>query len=335
MKAERRQELKHNELADWLGERMETLKPHVTGVLLGIVLLGVILVGSTWYFSGQKQKASLAWSRYFEAFNDREPQKSLEGLTADPSGSTAGWWALLTLGDMELGQGAALLYSDRVEAQKHLDQAKSSYSRVEAAEDPLLKTRARLGLAKVYESMFKTEDAIKYYELVAESEKASAIGKSAAAAAQRLKSKGEAEFIEWFAKQTPKRPAPMPGMGGSIPGLPGDLPSRPDIGLPQGLLEGAGASTTGSVNPGTINAGTVNPGAVDPGTVPPAPPLSLPPPSETTPGANPGNAADLPTAPAATDPASAAKPAEPAEPKSDAAPQADAAAESTAEKKPD
>ena len=41
MKAERRHELKHNELADWLGERVETLKPHATGIAFGVILLFV------------------------------------------------------------------------------------------------------------------------------------------------------------------------------------------------------------------------------------------------------------------------------------------------------
>src|SRR5687767_13440928 len=108
MKAERRHELKHNELADWLGEGMELLKPHATGIVLGLVLLAVIVVGSFWYFGGENHASSLAWSRYFESFNDREPQKALETLASDQSGSKAAWWALMTVADMHLGQGTAL-----------------------------------------------------------------------------------------------------------------------------------------------------------------------------------------------------------------------------------
>src|SRR5205823_2067141 len=37
---------------------------------------------------------------------------------------------------------------------------------------------------------------------------------------------------EWFAQQQPKRPAPLPGLGGGFPGLPKDMPERADIGLP-------------------------------------------------------------------------------------------------------
>jgi tetratricopeptide (TPR) repeat protein len=152
---------------------------------------------------------------------------------------------------MQLGQGSALLYSDRTEAQKQLEQAKASYQRVEAADDSLLKTRARLGLAKVYESLCKPEEALKYYEQVAASEKDSAIGKSAAEAAERLKNQEEGDFLEWFAKQTPKRPAPLPGVGGNVPGMPGmpELSSSPNIGLTPGILDGAAPGATPGLPP--------------------------------------------------------------------------------------
>jgi hypothetical protein len=312
MKAERRHELKHNELADWLGERMEMLKPHATGVLLGIVLLAVILIGSAWYLGGKNQAASRAWSRYFQAFNDREPQKTLDAIAGDQSGSKAAWWAKLAVADMDLGKGAAMLYSDRAEATKLLQQAKDGYSRVEAADDPMLKSRARLGLAKVHESLCNVEEAQKYYELVAKDATSPAIAKAAAADAERLKDKEEAEFLEWFAKQTPKRPAPLPGMGGTVPGLPGDLPSRPNIGLTPGVLEGVGTET-----------------ATDAGTgLPPTTP-GLPPPAD-APAAGTEKKSDVP--------ADEAKPAAPpAETKPDEAAsspgKAEAAPEAVSEKK--
>lgn len=326
MKAERRHELKHNELSDWLGERMEWLQPHATGIVLGIVLLAVILIASAWYWGGKNQASSRAWSRYFEAFNDREPQKSLEALAADQSGSKAAWWALLTVADMQLGQGATLLYSNRAEAQKQLDQAKASFLRVEAADDPLLKTRARLGLAKVYESLFMPDEALKYYEQVAAAEKDSAIGKSAAESATRLKSQEKSEFFAWFAKQTPKRPAPLPGIGGSVPGIPGmpELSSRPDIGLTPGVLEGTTPGVTSDSSTGL------------PGTTP-----GLPPPAEPTPETTAPKTSEPPATPAPEPKADApkAESPKPESPKADEPPapsaKSDAAPAAAAEKKPD
>ena len=62
------------------------------------------------------------------------------------------------------------------------------------------------------------------------------VAKAAAADAARMKDPRSVEFLAWFAQQTPKRPAPMSGLGGAVPGLPGDLPERPDISLPPGGL---------------------------------------------------------------------------------------------------
>jgi hypothetical protein len=273
MKAERRHELKHNELADWLVERIDPARPHLTGIALGIGVLVLVVLASTWYFRGEKAATATAWSSYFQAFDDREPQKSLSNVAAAHSGSKAAWWALLSLGDLNLGDGEALLYSDRQQAQELLKKAEEAYKQVEAADDPMLKTRARLGLAKVYESLLKPDEARKYYELIAETEKDSAIGKAAAEDAKRLKDSRQVAFLDWFAQQTPKRPGPLPGLGDDVPPLPGSLPARPDIGLP------------GGVGLGEIGTGT-----------PAAPPPSFPPPATdaTPPAADPDSKAEKP-----------------------------------------
>jgi tetratricopeptide (TPR) repeat protein len=303
MKAERRHELKHNVLADWIGERVETAKPHATGVLLGAGLLFVLVLGSIWYFGGENHASARAWGQYFEAFNEREPQKTLQNLAVDQLGSKAAWWALESVGDMNLGEGAALLYSDRSEAQKRLEAAERAYKQVEASSDPMLKSRARLGLAKVYESLCKPDEARKYYEMVAAGQKNSAIGKSAAADAKRMKDTREIAFLEWFAKQTPKRPAPFPGAGGGVPALPGSLPEMPDIGLSKGL--------------GLDNIGTLTP--TEPASSFPAPGATLPAtalPDAAAPDAKAPNATKPPDvkpaeAPPAATPPDEAKPAAP------------------------
>jgi hypothetical protein len=277
MKAERRHELKHNELADWLGERMEILKPHATGILLGVVLLVLLVLGGVLYFSGESRAAATAWSDYFGALNERDPQRALQELATKQSGSKAAWWALAAVGDMNLSQGAGLLYTDRSEATKHLDVAEKAYKQVEATDDPMLKSRARLGLAKVYESQCKPEEARKYYEMVARDQKDSAIGKAAAADATRMKDAREIEFLSWFAQQTPKRPAPLPGFGGGIPGLPNDLPERPDISLPTGFnLNNIGTGTPAEPAPSFPAPAATTPATTSPDATPPEQPAATP-----------------------------------------------------------
>src|SRR6185503_15025251 len=115
------------------------------------------------------------------------------------------------------------------------------------------------------------------------SEKDSGIGKAAAEDARRMKDTREVAFLDWFAAQTPKRPAPFPGLGGNVPGLPSDLPDRPNIDLPKGL--------------GLDNIGTATPQAPGP---------TLPPPGEAAPATAP-----LEVAPPDAAKTGEAKPAEP------------------------
>ena len=264
MKAERRHELKHNELADWIGELAEGLKPHATGVLIGLAILVAIVLSSVWYFSLETATASRAWSQYFYAFNERDPQKVLHNLATEQSGSKAAWWALAAYADINSGEGAAQLYSDRAEAKKRLEAAKEAYLKVEASGDPMLKTRAQLGLGKVYESLCEPEKAREYYDKVATSQKDSAIGKAAAADAKRMKDSREVEFLAWFEKQTPRRPAPMPGVGGMSPALTTNLPDRPTIPFPKLDLGNIGTSADVPPPPSFPAPGTILPTTTPP-----------------------------------------------------------------------
>ena len=284
MKAERRHELKHNELSDWLGAQMETYQPHATAILLGAVALLAAVIGSIWYFGTEDSASAQGWSKYFAAVNDREPAKVLETLVSQRTGTPAAQWALQAAGDMLVSQGAAMLHTDRAEAQKLLQRAEASYKQIENATDPMLKSRARLGLAKVYESLCKPEEARKYYDLVAEANKNEAIGKAARADAKRLKDARQVAFLEWFAKQEPKRPAPLSGLGGGLPGLPSSLPDRPDISLPGGAgLSGAGLSGASFGDAGLGGIGSaVPPSETPPAFPPPATTRPTPTPSRTT-----------------------------------------------------
>jgi tetratricopeptide (TPR) repeat protein len=266
MKSNRRHELQTNELADWLGERVERLKPHVVTITLGAALVLGLLLGGIWYFGSEDQASAQTWGSYFGAFNQREPGKALEKLAADKPRAAAALWALQSLGDMNLAQGAALLFSNRAEAQTLLQKAEANYKQIIAspASDASLKARAQLGLGKVYESLCKPDEASKYYEQVAESNKDSTIGKVAAVAAARMKDERDTSLLAWFAQQTPKKPAPLPGFGSSGPKLPNDLPERPDISLPPGL----GLDNLGTATPSEPAPAFPAPGAP---TTPPAP----------------------------------------------------------------
>jgi tetratricopeptide (TPR) repeat protein len=240
MKSAKRHELEKNELADWLGEQIEAVKPHLlTLVAAAIFVVALILLG-VYYFTGRDSGTAAKWAQYFGAFSEPTPEPALqEVIKSDPT-AVPSLWAEQTLGDLNLERASMELFRDRDEAKKLLAAAEEAYKKVNSsAQDPQLLSRARIGLGKVYEAQGNAEQARKFYEMAAEIQKGSALGTIAERGVERMSNPRDAGLVAWFAKQKPKKPAPMPGMPGSSPALP-DLPDRPDLSLPSSLdLNGA------------------------------------------------------------------------------------------------
>ena len=131
-----RHEREHNELADWLAERLEVLRPYCDADRLGRGALDRRGCGRRAYITSAR---SGKWPRrsgrsYFAALNEREPEKVaaralLRG--ARFGGRLVG--RCKTLGDINLAQGAALMFSDRTQAKEKLDEAEEFYKKAEAA----------------------------------------------------------------------------------------------------------------------------------------------------------------------------------------------------------
>src|SRR5436190_1754832 len=66
-----------------------------------------------------------------------------------------------------------------------------------------LRDRAWLGLAEVYESQSKSEEARKYYGMLAKNSPDSPLGKTGARGERRMAQKNNQEFLTWFAQQKP------------------------------------------------------------------------------------------------------------------------------------
>ncbi len=239
MKSEKRHELQKNELANWLGNHVEGASDYFWPVVGGVVVAFAAAVGIAWYMGTQEGKSATAWDKYYQAFAERDREASLK-IVVDTYGDTpAALWARQSVADMSLSKGANLQFSDRAEASTQLKTAEENYQEVlKKARDPLLLVRAQYGMARLQETICQPEQALKYYELVAKTEKDSALGKAAQRDAKRMADPKTVEFLAWFAKEKPRRPVPT-GHGG-IPGMPlnqmpTDLPERPDISLPGGL----------------------------------------------------------------------------------------------------
>src|SRR5262245_3316954 len=67
MKTERRHELKHNELADWLGKSIETVEHNYRPILGGVVVLGLVVGAFLYLRSESGHKRAEGWNQYFQA----------------------------------------------------------------------------------------------------------------------------------------------------------------------------------------------------------------------------------------------------------------------------
>jgi predicted negative regulator of RcsB-dependent stress response len=288
-----RQELQHNELADWLEEKTADVRPYLPAIGIGTVVALLLIVGIWWYSTQQAQASAASWNQYFSALGERNQEEALKKVIEEEKANAPANWARQTLGDMLLARGSAAVFTDREESKKRLEEAGALYSEIlKNTSDPLLEARAGFGLARVQESLFKPEEALKQYEQVANSQKDTTIGQAAADAVTRLKEPGEVELLNWLAKQTPKRPAPSPtGRPGGIPNMPSDLPDRPDLGFPG--LDDPGSSSTEKTTPGLSFPAPGDAPASD------APPAGEAPATDSAPTEGSAPEASVPEAPAA------------------------------------
>ena len=251
MKSEKRHELQKNVLAEWLGKQIEEIRPHLTMILA--ISLGVVACIVGWYiYSGNQSTASAtAWTTYFSAFSEREPDAALKKVIETQQGNAAALWAKQSLADMKLAQGAPQMFSSRSDAEQNLAEAERIYNEIlAAASEPMLLARARYGLARVTESQCKPEEARKIYEEVAKNQGDLALGQAAAKDAKRLSDERDAELLRWFAKQTPKPPPAMSSPFGGPFGPSNDLPSKPDISIPENF--GLGPTGEGKIGESKI-----------------------------------------------------------------------------------
>jgi hypothetical protein len=212
MKAERRHELQHNELADWLAGVIDQTKPHA-GVIVAVIGAAILAVVAFAYFSrGGDARRGPAWDAYFQAaeietFEQRV--KDLERVAKDHPGTPAGLWAQITAGDARLLEGTNKSYKDRLAGEEEISKAIDNFKNVEeaaaklpAAQSEELRLRAMWGLAQAHEALSEPQEAIEQYEQIAKLWPESAFGKTSAVQAKKLSAMED--WFAWYAKVDPK-----------------------------------------------------------------------------------------------------------------------------------
>lgn len=190
MKTERRHELKTNDLANWLGQNVDRVRPYSMTILA--VVIGVVVLAILWsvWSSRNRQSIEDAWARldllssqaYLQkqlttAENELKQKykddkysifahpeeveiveleiaKEVEKLAEEQRSSLVGSVAALSVADDSLRRGVDAIFNGRSEeARTNLDKAARFYQQVaDNADDPMLLARAQLGLARTLES---------------------------------------------------------------------------------------------------------------------------------------------------------------------------------------
>ncbi len=214
MKTERRHELQTNDLADWMGEKIEDLKPYSTAIWGTVLAVLAVIVALVYWSRKSEAQLERTWDSYFNARNEPTPEGLKTVAEAHPK-TPAGLWSRLTLADVQLSKGVNALFEDRTEGQEALKEAVEAYEYViaNAPRDSLLAERATFGLGEALESQNELDKARAQYEAVEANWPDGAFSTQAKQRLADLDKASTKQFYDWFAKQEPKRKPPT----GSFP----------------------------------------------------------------------------------------------------------------------
>ncbi len=217
MKSERRHELQHNALLDWLMQKGESVKPHLNAILLGIVVALLAFVGYRWMSTQSADKAANAWDSVFMAMGQGDTAE-LDQTIDDYRGTVAAEWAAVVAADLQLSAGCQDLFTTKATAGDQFQKAMEKYTTILGySKESVIRERATYGLARTYEAMAGTrqskEDldrARTEYEKVVSEWPDGAYTKAAGARLNALSQESTLEFYDALAAWEP-RPAIAPG----------------------------------------------------------------------------------------------------------------------------
>jgi hypothetical protein len=243
MKSVERHNLQANVVAHWLEVAIERYRPYLSKIITGAV--AIVALFFIWsYISGSSAaQRSGAWDAFNQAVSSTTPnQLDLLKQTADEfQGTPVQQFADVTWADGQVARASDLYIYNRKAANEALNQAASAYRGVlQSSDNDRLLSRARLGLARVYEMQNELEKARNEYEQVA-----GTYAKYAKAQAERLAQPEAKETYAWLATAEAPRPvAPLgPGTPGKGPELfPSDIPLPGESNLTPGAGDGVGAA---------------------------------------------------------------------------------------------
>ncbi len=228
MSNERRHELEKNDLAILLDRVSKGFEPYSKMIILGLGAMFIGFIGWLVYSSQLSGERSDSTLELIQGVASQDAEVLREVSDRFPN-TSAGAWAKVYQGQLQLSQGIQTLYRDREEAKQLLGDAKLALeSAISSSKDPLLRSRAQIGIARAEESLGNFDAAIEAYKQVVSIGESEAIIEQAEERIAALGDPKTKEFLVWFDDQnfTPADPSLPP----SLPGL-DTLPDLPDFSL--------------------------------------------------------------------------------------------------------
>lgn len=205
MKSERRHELQHNALADWLETTVESFKPYSNAILGGVLAVVVLAAATALWVRFSQRSAADAWGAYYTAMNARSVA-DLETVAKNFASTKAGQWASVTAADYHLIQGCDTILSDKTKAKLDLKRAIDDYEIAAKSGVAEIRGRSAFGLGQAHETLGDLPNAVKEYQKVVDQYGAMAFAAEAKQRVKMLQDESTRKFYDQLDKFEPKPP---------------------------------------------------------------------------------------------------------------------------------
>ena len=241
MKRERRHELQHNDLAEWIIKSYERIVPYKNAII-GAGLLAVVLViaMSVWH-SHSVAQAGEAWNSlgvpvFFPIFANEQTVDMMQHAAQTNAGTPAAEWAEVFAGDSALMVGTNKILTDKKAGIESLTKARDIYANaLKTVTIPAAREQAMFGKARALESLIQNKDeldkAVAAYQELNQTFPNGMFKPVAEQRIEHLQKKDSLTFYEALAQYTPKPKVQsshsQSGNLGSVPENPPDEPPVP------------------------------------------------------------------------------------------------------------
>jgi tetratricopeptide (TPR) repeat protein len=232
MKRERRHELQHNELADWLGQTFEKLKPYQNAVVIVLVLIVVVLGVYLWWSQASQSQTTQAWDDLERGLATGN-YGGLEKVAEVYQNTSAADMAAVVAADFRLTDACDKSLRDKALADQQLGRAIELYEKcLQRTASPTLRQRATFGLARAYEARGDLQSAARQYRHIVDDWPS---GAYAAVARERVADLEKPDIKQLYADLAKANPKAVASPESSLPGevprfAPEGLPANPPAG---------------------------------------------------------------------------------------------------------